>query len=80
MEQRFPHIAKKLPALWRSEACAVYLSGLTIADRPGRQGFPADVMEDLVMLHEINEILMRESGLEPEAASHRPEEGGTPRT
>jgi hypothetical protein len=81
LEQRLPHIAKKLTALWRSEACAVYLSGLTIADRPGRQGFPVDVMEDLVMLHEINEMLMGESGLEPEAASPpRPEGGGTPRT
>jgi len=57
IEQRFPHIAKKLTAVWRSEACTAYLSGLTIADRPGRQGFPLDVLEDLMMLYEINDML-----------------------
>ena len=62
IEQRFPHIANKLTALWRSEACTAYLSGLTVADRPGRQGFPLDVMEDLMMLYEINDMLVEKPG------------------
>jgi hypothetical protein len=69
IEQKFPHIAKKLTLAWRSEACAAYLSSLTVADRPGRQGFPPEVMEDLMMLHEINEMLKERSRLGPEAAS-----------
>jgi hypothetical protein len=69
IEQKFPHIAKKLTLAWRSEACAAYLSSLTVADRPDRQGFPAEVMEDLMMLYEINEMLMEKSRLGPEAAS-----------
>ena len=69
LEQQFPRIAQKLTATWRSEACAAYLSSLTVADRPDRQGFPAEVMEDLMMLYEINEMLMEKSRLGPEAAS-----------
>ena len=69
IEQRFPHIANKLTALWRSEACTAYLSGLTVADRPGRQGFPLDVMEDLMMLYEINDMLNNHPGLDEAAAA-----------
>jgi len=69
IEQKFPHIAKKLTALWRSAACTVYLSGLTVADRPGRQGFPLGVMEDLLMLYEINDTLISKPSLEKAAAA-----------
>ena len=70
IEQKFPHIAKKLTALWPSEACALYLSSLFISDRPNRQGFPTDVMEDLLMLNEINEMLAKRTGpSQPTAAA-----------
>ena len=67
IEQAFPHVAKKLTLTWDSEACAAYISSLSVADRPGRQGFPADVMEDLIMLYEINEMLMGKPALEQRA-------------
>ncbi len=54
LEQRFPHIAEKLTAMWWSEVCARFISNLIICDRPNRQGFPCDVLEDLIMLSEIN--------------------------
>lgn len=57
LEQQFPHLAKKLTTLWRSEACAFFLGGLLISDRPNRQGFPYDVLEDLIMLNELNSTL-----------------------
>jgi hypothetical protein len=60
IEQRFPHIAKHLIAMWGSEACALYLKRLMIADRAGKQGFPAYVMEDLIMLDQINDFLLRQ--------------------
>ena len=58
MEQKFPHIAKKLTLAWRSEACALFLGNLIINDRPDRQGFPYDVLEDLLMLNELNSTLI----------------------
>jgi hypothetical protein len=58
VEQKFPHIAKKLTLAWRSEACALFLGNLIINDRPDRQGFPYDVLEDLLMLNELNSTLI----------------------
>lgn len=69
IEQKFPHIAKKLTLVWRSEGCAAYIASLSVADRPGRQGFPAEVMEDLMMLHEINDMLIDKPGLGQVAAA-----------
>src|SRR6187431_1037998 len=54
LEQHFPRIAQKLAAIWRSEACAVYLKDLMVTERNTRQGFPPDVVEDLLMLYLIN--------------------------
>jgi hypothetical protein len=60
LEQRFPHIAQKLAALWPSEACALYLSSLVVMDRDGRAGFPLEIVEDLIMLHHINDMRLRQ--------------------
>lgn len=56
LEQRFTHIVKQVVALWPSEACAMYLNNLLVANREGRQGFPQEVVEDLMMLYNVNEI------------------------
>ena len=58
LERQFPLIAQKLTAMWRSEACALFLGNLIINDRPDRQGFPYDVLEDLIMLNELNSTLI----------------------
>lgn len=58
IEQQFPQIAKKLTMVWPSEACATYLSSLLVSDRESRRGFPPEVVEDLLMLHAMNEMLM----------------------
>lgn len=60
IEQRFPRIAKKLTVIWPSEACATLIKDLIVnVDRDTRQGFPVEVIEDLLMLAEINEMLLR---------------------
>ncbi|MCE9639832.1 MAG: hypothetical protein K8S22_06745 [Betaproteobacteria bacterium] len=59
IEQQFPRIADKLLVLWPSEACAVYISSLLVNKRETRQGFPKEVVEDLLMLHAINDMLVR---------------------
>ncbi len=58
LEQQFPHVAQKLTVVWPSEACALYISGLIVNRRDTRQGFPNEVVEDLLMLHEINDMLV----------------------
>lgn len=59
IEQQFPQIGKKLVVVWPSEACATYLTSLLVSDRETRRGFPPEVVEDLLMLHAINEMLLR---------------------
>lgn len=60
IEQKFPHIAAKLRVVWPSEACSMYLSDLIVNTREGtRQGFPQDVLEDLLLLYALNEMLLR---------------------
>ena len=58
IEQHFPQIAQKLILFWPSEACAAYLNNLIVTKRP-RQGFPTQVLDDLLMLHSMNDILLR---------------------
>ena len=65
LEQQFPHIAQKLTCVWPSEACAQYLSDLMVTERNTRKGFPADIVEDFLMLFAINEILMRRARTPP---------------
>ena len=55
IEQRFPHIARQLVAMWGSEACAMLISRLVVSDRLDRKGFPREVIDDLMMLYELND-------------------------
>jgi hypothetical protein len=59
IEQQFPHIALKLSLVWPSDACAMYIADLVVNRREERQGFPKEVLEDLLMLHAINDMLLR---------------------
>jgi hypothetical protein len=59
IEQKFPHVAQHLVAMWPSEACRMYLHKLIVSEREIRQGFPPVVIEDLLMLSEINDRLLR---------------------
>jgi hypothetical protein len=63
VEQQFPHIAQKLTLIWRSEAFGLYVKNLVVNDRDTRQGFPEEVVEDLMLLYEINEMRLRGVGL-----------------
>ena len=64
IEQQFPRIVEKFLVLWPSEACALYITSLLVNTREARQGFPKEVVEDLLMLHAINDMLVR-SGSRP---------------
>ncbi|NWG40171.1 MAG: hypothetical protein HXY27_09465 [Hydrogenophilaceae bacterium] len=54
LEQKFPRIAMKLVEVWQSDACRDYLHSLLMDDRGDRQGFPAEVMDELLMLDNIH--------------------------
>jgi hypothetical protein len=62
IEQQFPHIAQKLAVVWPSEACGLYITDLIVNRREARQGFPHEVIEDLLMLHSINDMLVHAGG------------------
>jgi hypothetical protein len=48
LAKTFPRIANTLTALWsRPDMLSGYLSDLLVDKRGGRQGFPADVLEEL---------------------------------
>jgi hypothetical protein len=66
IEQHFPRIAQKLVLVWPSEACAAYLTSLIVNEREARQGFPPEVLDDLLMLHSMNDMILR--GLQPRSA------------
>jgi hypothetical protein len=59
IEQRFPHIAARIVAFWRTHALGDYIASILVMDRQDRQGFPREVVEDLLMLHALNERVIR---------------------
>lgn len=50
IEERFPHIARELCALWETDRIELYLDDLLLDTRGGRQGFPVDVLDELMFL------------------------------
>ena len=51
LERRFPHIVDRITGLWGSPMCTEYIQSLVMMDRgDARQGFPIDLIEDLLML------------------------------
>ncbi len=65
LEQKFPRIAHKLTLVWPGESCALFLQELVVSERNTRQGFPADIVEDLLLLYAINERLVRKTRAAP---------------
>lgn len=91
IERRFPHIAQKLTSLWGTREIDRYMDSLLIDSRGDRQGFPEEVLEELVFLAGIRWYfthhaarLIDETRFEPfqfgltdyDAASAKPIKGG----
>ena len=51
IEIQFPRIVEQLVAKWNQYNCEQFLNGLMIDERGDRQGFPVNVIDDLLMLH-----------------------------
>ena len=50
IETKFPHIARELCTLWQTQQIDLYLDDLLLDSRGERQGFPQDVMDELMFL------------------------------
>ncbi|MBC7779030.1 MAG: hypothetical protein H7125_02895 [Proteobacteria bacterium] len=51
LERQFPHVLARIIGLWGSPMCCEYLQSLMVMDRGEvRQGFPIELIEDLIML------------------------------
>ena len=53
IEKQYPHIIDKLVLMWGYPELNHYLDKLLFADRK-REGFPPEVMEELMLLHSLN--------------------------
>lgn len=53
IERRFTRIAGELTTRWSNAGIDDYLSSLMLDDRGNRQGFPADVLEELMFLSNL---------------------------
>ena len=50
LETRFPRIARELINAWHTPSCERYLNDLLLHSRDTREGFPAEVQEELMFL------------------------------
>lgn len=58
LEKSFPHILKKIQALWGYPEMNLYFSRLIIDDRGDREGFPAEVWDDLHTLMQLHQTIL----------------------
>ena len=57
LEKTFPHILAKIQVMWGYPEMNLYFSRLAVDDRGDRDGFPADVWDDLQMLMLLHQDL-----------------------
>lgn len=53
IERRFSRIAQEIGTRWKVGDIDAYLNSLLLDDRGNRQGFPADVLEELMFLSNL---------------------------
>lgn len=56
LEARYERILLRIDALWEAPEIHDYFSDLLIDKRGGRQGFPGDVLQDIITLREFHEL------------------------
>lgn len=53
---QYPRIVTIIDSTWGSIDCLHYLDSLLFSERPGRQGFPTDVLDEIVFIKNIFEF------------------------
>lgn len=54
IENRFPHLARNITLRWGCPAFVAYIYKLIVDDRGGRQGFPTEVLDEILFLHHLH--------------------------
>ena len=57
---QYPRIVTIIDSTWGSVDCLHYLDSLLFSERPGRQGFPTDVLDEIVFMkkHFLNLVIL----------------------
>jgi len=66
MERNYTHILNRLMQTWGTPEFDPCMQDLTINDRIGRQGFPPEVIAELIFIGELHEIFKRKGYVLPE--------------
>ena len=69
LEGRYSRVFNKIMAMWGTQALEEHFSDLIVDKRGGRQGFPADVAADIILLSRLHTRLLETAGM---AKSHTP--------
>ncbi|MFZ6818056.1 GspE/PulE family protein [Undibacterium sp. Ji22W] len=56
LAMQYPRIVTIIDSTWGSVDCLHYLDSLLFSERPGRQGFPTDVLDEIVFIKNIFEF------------------------
>jgi hypothetical protein len=68
IERRFARIALELTTRWYHNDIDTYLNSLLLDDRGDRQGFPSDVLEELMFLSSLRWQLQHPGNARPDQA------------
>jgi len=71
LEANYPRIAAELVQRWDDPGIDAYLDELISCSRDGRQGFPLDVMSDLLLLSELRWWLTHSDASEAAISAER---------
>jgi hypothetical protein len=80
LEERFERILSKIDELWDSPQLQDYFTELIIDKRGGRQGFPKEVLADILMLRDLREAETLRIAHEKEKAVRELRKRGLPLT
>lgn len=69
LEEGYPHLLSKITAIWGEPECVPYLRKLIVDDRGSRQGFPFEVMSELLVLSSVAEAQPEKSAWMVQAAA-----------
>lgn len=61
MEREFPHVLAAIQSMWGYPELNLYFSKLTLNERGKREGFPAEVWDDIHLLWQIHLTIIPDS-------------------
>ena len=80
LETQFPRVTSELIERWADPGVDAYLDELISHTRDGRQGFPLEVMSDLLFLSELRWWMTHSNASEAAMAGERFSFGGPAKT